>query len=69
MNEINPKLEQFSQKFNELLKEFNVKPQISLDFPDYKNLPIDIQLALLVIDKHKNQFILNFMENNDANKS
>lgn len=57
------KLEEFSKKFNELLKEYKVTPEIHLDFPDYKNLPVDVQLALIVINNHKNTFVLNFKEN------
>jgi len=64
--EKNPKIDEFLQKFQELLKEFNVTPEIQLTFPDYKNLPIEIQLALVVINKHNNQFVLNFKEK-DAN--
>ena len=57
------KIEEFSKKFNELLQEYNVTPEIHLDFPEYKNLPVDVQLALIVINKHKNTFVLNFKEN------
>lgn len=69
MNENISKMDQFSQKFNDLLKEFNVTPEIHLDFPDYKNLPVDVQLALIVINNHKNTFVLNFKENENENKS
>ena len=57
------KIEEFSKEFNELLQKYNVTPQIHLDFPDYKNLPAEVQLALLVINNHKNNFVLNFKEN------
>jgi hypothetical protein len=62
----NPKIDEFLQKFSELLKEYNVNPEVQLTFPDYKNLPTDVQLALVVINKHNNQFTLNFKEQ-DAN--
>jgi hypothetical protein len=62
----NPKIDEFLQKFSELLKEYNVTPEVQLTFPDYKNLPTDVQLALVVINKHNNQFTLNFKEQ-DAN--
>jgi hypothetical protein len=65
--EKNPKIDEFLQKFSDLLKEFNVTPEIELTFPDYKNLPTEVQLALVVINKHNNQFNLNFRENNNAN--
>jgi hypothetical protein len=61
------KIKEFSEKFNELMKEYNVTPEIHLDFPEYKNLPIEVQLALMVMNKHKNQFVLNFKENNNEN--
>jgi len=57
------KIEEFSKKFNDLLQEYKVTPEIHLDFPDYKNLPVDVQLALIVINNHKNTFVLNFKEN------
>lgn len=64
-SEKNPKIDEFLSKFNELLKEFGVTPQVELTFPDYKNLPIEVQLALVVINKHNNQFVLNFKESDE----
>ena len=64
--EKNPKIDEFLQKFSDLLKEYNVTPEVQLTFPDYKNLPTEVQLALVVINKHNNQFTLNFKEQ-DAN--
>jgi hypothetical protein len=64
--EKNPKIDEFLQKFSDLLKEYNVNPEVQLTFPDYKNLPTEVQLALVIINKHNNQFTLNFKEQ-DAN--
>jgi hypothetical protein len=63
LNDANEKKKkEFSEQFNKLLSEFGYKIQISLDFPEYKVLPEDIKLALLVLNKHKNQFLLDFIE-------
>jgi len=56
------KNQEFSQEFNNLLQKYGYQVQIVLDFPEYKVLPDDLKLALLVMNQHKNQFLLNFLE-------
>jgi hypothetical protein len=34
--------------------------QISMDFPEYKELPDDLKLALTVMNKHKYRYVLGF---------
>ena len=61
-SQIETKKQEFSKEFNDLLLKYGYKVQISLDFPEYKVLPDDLKLALVVMNKHKNQFLLNFIE-------
>jgi hypothetical protein len=60
---------EFRKDFEELLKKYNLTMKVTLEFPEYKILPTDVQLALIVISKHKNMFITNFVkkEEKDAN--
>jgi hypothetical protein len=53
----------FQEKLEEIKKELNVEVQINIDFPEFKILPADIQLALLVISKHTSNFSLTLKEN------
>lgn len=41
-----------------LSEKYKVDFNISIDFPEYKVLPDELQLALMVMSKHKNRFIL-----------
>jgi hypothetical protein len=46
------KLDEFEVKLKELLKEYNLEIRTVLDFPRYKILPLDVQLALQVLENH-----------------
>ena len=61
------KSEELSKEFNELKKKYGLEMVISLDFPEYKVLPAEVQLALAVISKHKNKFLIGFKEANVGN--
>jgi len=50
------------EEFAEFLEKRDVSLDISIDFPEYKVLPVDLQLALAVISKHTNRFSINFVE-------
>jgi len=51
-----------TKEFQEFLNKHNVTPDIQLNFPEYRVLPADLQLALQVISKHTHQYVLNFKE-------
>lgn len=48
--------------FESLLQEHGVSVQVLIDFPEYKIVPEEIRLALRIIEKHKHNFVLNFIE-------
>ena len=51
-----------AEEFKEFLNKHNVQPDVQMNFPEYRVLPADLQLALQVLSKHASQFILNFKE-------
>lgn len=66
-NTLEAKKQKFGEEFNNLLKKYNYKLQVNLNFPEYKILPPELQLALVVIDKHKNEFLINFIDLGEKN--
>jgi hypothetical protein len=64
-NELKARKETFFKEFVELQKKHKFSLDIKLDFPEYKILPVDVQLALAVISKHKTSFVLDCLENDD----
>jgi len=59
--------EELERDFQELLKKYDAIVEISLDFPEYKILPVDVQLAKEVLSKHTNRFLLSFKKANNDN--
>lgn len=59
------KKQDFAKDFQNLLEKYEIKVAIRLDFPEYKILPDEVKLALIVINKHKNQFVLDFVESKE----
>lgn len=57
----------FAEKLEQLKREYNVDFQISLSFPEFNILPADIQLAMLVINKHRVGFNIKFIDTNGKN--
>lgn len=52
----------FTKEFEELKKKYNLDFSPLLNFPEYRIIPDDVQLALVVINKHKTNYILNLVE-------
>ncbi len=57
----------FLKKFSDLLKEYNYELSISMNFPDYLTPPDELRLALLIVGKHKHEFVFNLKELNNEN--
>lgn len=64
----------FQKRADEFLKQLELLKnthridfQIQLDFPEYKILPNDLQLALAVISKHKMTYVLGFKDTEIVN--
>ena len=51
-----------AKEFQEFLNSHNVSVTVQMSFPEYKILPVDVQLALKVLSKHNSNYVLNFVE-------
>jgi len=60
--ELKVKIKEVVDIFNQTLKERNLKMAVAIDFPIYKELPPDAQLAMLVLEKHGATFKMTFKE-------
>ena len=58
----------FNKKLEELKKELGVKVNVGLDFPEYKIIPVDLQLALAVLSKYRMDVTFNAEDINDNKK-
>ena len=59
---IREKIEKYEEKIKELDKEFNLSPVVSIEFPQYKILPVEVQLALKVLENHEYKLMLSYKE-------
>ena len=50
----------FFEDLKKLQEQHKGNIDISIDFPDYKVLPDDLQLALMVMSKHKLRYVIGF---------
>ena len=55
-------LKKIDKDFQKLLDKHNAIVKINIVFPEYNVLPAEVQLALHVISKHTNKFVLSFVE-------
>ena len=53
-------VEKFGKELEQLLSKYGLKMHMGIDFPTYKVLPIDLQLALQLVEKHGGQFQLSY---------
>ena len=54
--------ENFTQELEKLRNKYQLDLLPSLDFYEYKVLPEEVQLALLVLNKHKARYIFSLVE-------
>lgn len=52
------------KEYKELLKKYNLELVITIDFPEYRILPVEIQLAQAVLAKHRVTYTISYMEGN-----
>ncbi len=62
---IKERIQEYERGLAVLKKETGLDPVITLEFPQYRVLPVEIQLALEILQKHKYQFMLTYKETND----
>jgi len=71
-NPLQDRKDKFTVEFGELQNKYKLKLYPIMDFVEYKQIPADIQLALLVLNKHTVAYIFDLIESegsNDDNKS
>jgi len=63
------RVDDFIKELDVLKAKYKVDFKISIDFPDYKVLPDDLQLGLRVVGKHRMNYIVGFSDTEvkDAN--
>ena len=59
---IEKKIELFEKEFRELLEKHNLDMTILMDFPQYRVLPEEVQLAIIVLTKNMIQYKLSYKE-------
>lgn len=51
---------QFRKELDAILSKYNMKISASLKFPVYNKLPVEVSLALKVIENHEGEFGLTY---------
>ena len=52
----------FETELTPLLKKHHIKMDVAMEFPDYRNLPPEVQLARIIISKHNMQYRIVYMD-------
>ena len=63
---IRKNIENYEKKLKMLEKEHKVAPVVTIEFPQYKILPPEVQLALKVLEVHKYKLMLSYTEVNNG---
>jgi len=56
-SDISQRISKYEAGLKVLEEELQIKPSISLEFPNFRVLPEEVRLALLVLEKNKYQFM------------
>lgn len=60
----------FKEEYEALRKKYSLDMSPEVDFYEYKVLPAEVQLALVILSKHPMRYIFNLVEiKQDDNKS
>ena len=62
MVDIKNRIKAYEEGVRALNKEFKLNPVVSIEFPQYKKLPLLLTWALKIIGKHKGVFMLSYKE-------
>jgi len=49
-------LKQLNEKMNQFLVDNNIKLVPTMSFPNYNKLPVELELAVTIMQKHEPQF-------------
>jgi len=55
-------IQNFEKELKELKAKYGIDPVATLEFPQYRVLPEEVQLALKIIEKHKYKIMLSYMK-------
>ena len=59
---IKEKITGFEQELENLKKKYGLNPVATLEFPQFKILPIEVELALKVLEKNDYKIMLTYKE-------
>jgi hypothetical protein len=54
--------EGFNKELNEIREKYKLDISPLIDFVDYKIIPEEVQLSLMIINKHRTQYIFKLVE-------
>lgn len=54
---------QLEKEIVELEKKYGLSLSVTLDFPMYKELPEEVRLAIIILNKHGAKFVRAYKEN------
>ncbi|MDE1868039.1 MAG: hypothetical protein KGI08_10075, partial [Thaumarchaeota archaeon] len=60
--DIKARVELFNKELTALLQKYHLKMEGGMDFPQYKILPTELQLAILLIQQHRGQYLMNLID-------
>lgn len=58
--DLKQRIAKFEEEYKALQDKYQLKPSISLEFPQFKILPEEVQLALVVVQKYDYKFMLSY---------
>lgn len=53
-------LKAFKKDYDALLFTYNLEEKPDMDFPQYRQLPLEVQLAILILKKHGGVYVKRF---------
>lgn len=57
------KIKLFEEELRQLKKKYDLDPVATIEFPQYRELPKEVLLALAIIEEHKYKIMLSYKEN------
>jgi hypothetical protein len=59
---IREKIEGFEKELADLKKKYGLNPVATIEFPQFKILPIEVELALKILEANKYKIMLTYKE-------
>lgn len=54
----------FEDELTPLLKKYGLKIDVAMEFPDYRNLPVEVELSRIILSKHNMQYRIVYRDAN-----